>query len=74
MAQSTQLPCFTLAEQSRLAVYRAAVAAGFYTDRLVGRSEAYPFTNEEHARMMVYKAAITAGFYTDQIGEDDQEG
>ncbi len=74
MAQMTQLSSFTQAEQSRLAVYKAAVGAGFYSDTLPDPLPAYAFTPEERARLVVYKAAIAAGFYTDQIGENDREG
>ena len=42
VAQSTRLPCFTLwqaypftdEELARLMVYKAAIAAGFYTDQI----------------------------------------
>ena len=74
MAQLTQLRSFTPPEQSRLAIYKAAVAAGFYTDSLQQPSLAYAFTFEQLARLVVYKAAIAVGFYTDQIKEDDHEG
>jgi hypothetical protein len=69
VARMTQLSAFTPAEQTRLAIYKAAVAAGFYTDTLLERTPACPFTAEELARLMVYKAAIVAGFYTDLIGQ-----
>jgi hypothetical protein len=74
VAHMTQLPSFTRAEQSRLASYKAAVGAGFYSDTLPDPSLAYPFKREERARLVVYKAPIAAGFYTDQIGEEDREG
>ncbi len=74
MEQLTQLPSsFTPAELARLATYRAAVAAGFYTDTLSEPYPAYRFSAEELARLMVYKAAIAAGFYTDQLDQDDRE-
>ena len=74
MAHMTQLQPFNRAEQSRVAIYKAAVGAGFYTDTLPDPSPAYAFTREEPARLVVYKAPVAAGFYTDQIGEEDREG
>ena len=74
MAITTELPVFTPAEQSRLAAYKVAVAAGLYTDAVSEQSARYRFTADELARLVVYKAAIAAGFYTDQLEDDDLEG
>jgi hypothetical protein len=74
VAQQTALTCFTSAEQSRLVIYKAAVAAGLYSDSSHEPCLAYRFTDDALARLMVYKAAIAAGFYTDQIGVEDREG
>jgi hypothetical protein len=52
--------------------YRAAVSAGFYSDRLSAQL-LYHFTAAELARLMVYKAAIAAGLYSDQLNEDNWE-
>jgi hypothetical protein len=73
VAQVTLLPYFTPAEQSRLMVYKVAVAAGLYSDTSLEPPLAHRFTAEELARLMVYKAAIAAGLYTDDIREDDRE-
>jgi hypothetical protein len=74
VAHLTDLSNFTPAEQLRLALYKAMVAADVYSDTSLEPSLVYRFTPEELARLMVYKAAIAAGFYTDQIGEVDREG
>jgi hypothetical protein len=67
VAHPTELPTFTAVEQDRLAVYKVAVAAGFYTETGSDHSDSYRFTADELTRLVVYKAAIAAGFYTDQI-------
>ena len=75
---------FTAQELERLAVYRAAVAAGFYTDWdgstaetdvqalawLTAPSSGYPFTPAELERLEHYRAAVAAGYY----GEDQPSG
>jgi hypothetical protein len=48
-----------------LATYRAAVAAGFYTDALPERA-APLFTPGERVRLAHYCATVQAGLYTDQ--------
>jgi hypothetical protein len=74
VAHLNDLSTFTPAEQLRLAIYKAMVSVGVYSDTALEPSLAYRFTPHELARLMVYKAAIAAGFYTDQIGEVDREG
>jgi hypothetical protein len=68
---------FTTAELARLAAYRAAVAAGFYTDWdgsaattdtqalawLSGAS--YPFTTDERQRLDRLRISVSEGGYTD---------
>jgi len=69
---------FTTPELERLAAYRAAVAAGFYTDWdgstvttdidvLAGLAAngAYPFTAEERQRLERCRAAVADGVYSD---------
>jgi hypothetical protein len=73
VAHPTELPTFTAVEQGRLAVYKVAMAVGFYTDTASEQSERYRFTTDELARLVVYKAAIAMGFYTDQLDDDDLE-
>jgi hypothetical protein len=65
MTQLDQLQPLTETELARLAVYKAAVAAGFYTDAVVERPAVAGFSSQEVARLMVYKAAVANGFYTD---------
>ena len=74
MAQPSYFPLFTPAEQFRLAIYQAAVAAGLYADAADGSEPPYRFTTQELERLMVYKAAIAAGMYSDQLGPHDGEG
>jgi hypothetical protein len=72
---------FTTQELQRLAAYRAAVAAGFYTDwdgsagstdtevlAWLGAAEsaAYPFTAEERQRLERCRAAVASGAYSDE--------
>ena len=66
-AAPTSYP-FTDGELARLAAYRAAVKAGFYTDT---PSEPPTFTPRELGRVATYRAAIKAGFYTDFLDEGD---
>jgi hypothetical protein len=63
---------FTQAEQSRLAIYKAAVAAGLYTDAVL-ESPTYRFTPPELMRLMSYKQAIAAGVFTDHLAEENRE-
>jgi hypothetical protein len=66
---------FTPAELTRLAHYRAAVQAGFYSDavgRLHGscgqqslRASTGAFTFAELARLVAYSGAVAAGLYSD---------
>jgi hypothetical protein len=68
---------FTTPELARLAVYRAAVKAGFYTDwdgsasstdtqalAWLGGSE-YPFTADERERLDRLRVELTEGRYAD---------
>jgi hypothetical protein len=55
----------TETDLARLVVYKAAVAAGFYTDAVVEPAARCVFSGQELARLMVYKAAVANGFYTD---------
>ena len=68
---------FTPRELARLAAYRAAVAAGFYTDwdgsavstdteelAWLGGGD-YPFTAEEHQRLDRLRADVEAGHFAD---------
>ena len=73
MAQPSYLSLFTPAEQSRLAIYQAAVAAGLYADAAPGSEPLYRFTARALERLMVYKAAIAAGMYSDQVGPHEGE-
>jgi hypothetical protein len=71
---------FAVEELRRLAAYKAAVEAGFYTDscggtamREVGqppsleRGDEACCTQPEPARLAAYRAAVRAGFYTDAL-------
>jgi hypothetical protein len=67
---------FTKQELARLAAYRSAVAAGFYTDwdgsadSLDTEVLAYferPFTAEERERLERCRAALAAGAYRDDL-------
>jgi hypothetical protein len=74
---------FTAEELRRLAAYRAAVAADFYTDWDGSASSTdsamlawllqprvtvgYPFTPAELARLEHYRAAVAAGYYTEDL-------
>jgi hypothetical protein len=70
---------FTTQELARLAVYRAAVAAGFYTDwdgsaaatdteelAWLGGSE-YPFTADERERLDRLRTDLREGRYADDV-------
>ena len=63
---------FTPAERARLAAYRAAVAAGFFTDWRCEPRGSHPFTAPEVTRLAAYKAAVRAGVYSDW-GEEGGE-
>ena len=55
-------------EMTRLSVYKAAIAAGLYTDAcLEPRSSNRTFTAVELGRLAIYRAAIKARFYADSI-------
>jgi hypothetical protein len=72
---------FTTQELARLAAYRAAVVAGFYTDwdgsaatadtRLLARllrtprGAAYPFTAHEHQQLVQLRKRLNAGAYAE---------
>ena len=67
---------FTTLELKRLAAYRAAVAAGFYTDWdgsatstdthvLAWLAEGYPFTADEHVRLEELRASYAAGGFAE---------
>jgi len=72
---------FTTQELARLATYRAAVVAGFYTDwdgsaattdtRLLARllqtprGSAYPFTAHERQRLVQLRKQVSAGAYAE---------
>ena len=57
---------FARHEIARLLVYKAAIAAGLYSDAHVDSSNgACPFAAPELARLASYRAAIQTGFYTD---------
>ena len=57
---------FTRHARARLAIFRAAVAAGLYGDGAVQSNDGpCPFSARELIRLAVYRAAIQAGFYTD---------
>ena len=59
---------FARHEIARLLVYKAAIAAGLYSDASMDSSNgACPFTAAELARLAIYRAAIRAGFYTDSF-------
>jgi hypothetical protein len=57
----------TPAEHARLSVFKAAVAAGLYTDALSAESETYHFSATELERLVVYRLAVAAGFFTDTL-------
>jgi len=72
---------FTTSELSRLVAYRAAVAAGFYSDWdgsatctdtqvLDSLFHANPFTPEQRERLEVMRARLAAGAYA----EDQPKG
>jgi len=80
--QTDQAYSFTKTELERLAVYRSALAAGFYTDSCVGTGDGRdcrldwladrgvdecPFSQAELRRMATYKQAVAIGFYTDGL-------
>ena len=57
---------FARHEIARLLVYKAAIAAGLYSDATVESSSgACRFTAPELARLAIYRDAVQAGFYTD---------
>ena len=57
---------FTTEERARLAIYKIAVEAGFYSDaRAEPSSFDSIFSLPELERLAIYRAAIKAGFYTD---------
>ena|SRR5579859_3917131 len=73
---------FTTQELERLAAYRAAVVAGFYTDwdgsaestdtevlawLADGDGPTYPFTAEERERLERCRTAFAAGAYGDDL-------
>ena len=74
---------FTSTELARLQAYRAAVAAGFYTDwdgssnstdtealawlQHPAAATDYPFTPAEQARLEACRAAIAAGYYSEDL-------
>ena len=68
MNHSTHQSLFTTAERRRLGIYKAAVAAGFFTDSAPVRPDAFHFTADELQRLEIYRAAVAAGFYTDRLG------
>jgi hypothetical protein len=55
---------FTEEQLTRLAVYKAAIDAGFYSDNPLQETGA-SFTPQQIARLAVYRAAVRAGFYND---------
>ena len=79
---------FTTPELERLAAYRAAVAAGFYTDwdgsaavtdtellawlRGPGDAQAYPFTAQERLRLERTREAVASGLYSDNLPPVDR--
>jgi hypothetical protein len=67
MTNSSQSTSLTPAEHARLSVFKAAVAAGLYTDALSAESEAYHFSAAELDRLMIYRLAVAAGFFTDEL-------
>ena len=73
MAHRKPLSTFTPSARSRLALYKAAVASGLYTDSPTDSTLTYRFTVAELARLVVYKAAIAAGIYSDQIADEPRE-
>ena len=70
---------FSPAELARLARYRAAVQAGFYTDAVPSVATAppteppnllpTPFTRAELARLVAYRHAVAAGLYPERCDE-----
>jgi hypothetical protein len=67
MTNSSQSTSLTPAEHTRLSVFKAAVAAGLYTDALSAESETYHFSAAELDRLMIYRLAVAAGFFTDTL-------
>jgi hypothetical protein len=67
MTNSSQSTSLTPAEHARLSVFKAAVAAGLYTDALSAESEPYHFSAAELDRLMIYRLAVAAGFFTDEL-------
>ena len=88
-ALPTYLPIFTADELARLTAYRAAVAAGFFTDACTNEPApgtalattvdastrpARLFSPSEWARLGSYRAAVEAGFYTDGLRGAPMDG
>jgi hypothetical protein len=70
---------FNSTELARLAWYRAAVQAGFYTDAVSSGSippasqplglATAPFTRSELSRLVAYRRALAAGLYSERCDE-----
>lgn len=82
---STTTSTFTTTELARLAAYRAAVAAGFYSDWdgsaartdteflawLPGPgAESYPFTSDERLGLEQLRERLKAGTFADDVPGD----
>jgi hypothetical protein len=65
---------FARHEIARLLVYKAAIAAGLFSDAKVDSSNGVcPFTAPELARLAIYRDAVQAGFYTDFLEPGGEE-
>jgi hypothetical protein len=67
MTSSSQPASFSQAEYARLSVFKAAVAAGLYTDAVSPEAARYRFSAVELERLLIYRMAVAAGFYTDEL-------
>jgi hypothetical protein len=74
VTNSSQPAHFTPAECARLSVFKAAVAAGLYSDALSEESVGYHFSATELERLVIYRLAVNAGFYTDQLDAPSRMG
>jgi hypothetical protein len=67
MTDSSQSTRLTPAEHARLSVFKAAAAAGLYTDALSAEFATYHFSVAELDRLMIYRLAVVAGLFTDEL-------
>jgi hypothetical protein len=67
MTNLSQPASFTAAEQSRLSAFKAAVAAGSYSESICEEKITYLFTRHDLERVVSYHSAVHAGFFTDQL-------